>query len=548
MPGGGDGDDDDGPDAPYDPAYDAKASLDHHTDPGTPRGHDVLALAGLPAQSDLLRQAAARPGPEPNTDPSTWRRPGDSRPVKLASSFSCPSCGATVTVRAEGQSLSVVCSHCRAVIDSADPNHRILSKAKSRQKYAPLIPLGTRGKLFGSTWEVIGFMRRTDGTGVYPWFEYLLFNPWRGFRWLVNSNGHWSFVTMTKARPHPAGLPDSPLAHGADRIVLDDVTYKRFLTGAAVVSYVYGEFYWQVSTKDRVQVADFIAPPKMLSMEKDKDEIVWSVGEYVEPGVVAEAFKVSLPEPVGVFANQPNPYSRASSRILLMAMLFYSFIVLAQCTNLVVSPGRQVVAQEFRYDPAAKPPATTTTTSTPARSTTTPPTTRPLTPTTAAGTGAAGTSTPNTAPAAPDYVSKEFEVTAATTNVDIEVTAPVNNNWLAYNVVLVDTKADKNYIAQGESSYYSGTDSDGSWSEGSQSFSTTFVGVPKGRYRFEIDLDADDALKTPISFRLTAWEGVAVWQNFVLVFMALAILPIWAMMRSGSFESARWSEADSADD
>ncbi|MEZ0299941.1 MAG: DUF4178 domain-containing protein [Candidatus Methylacidiphilales bacterium] len=523
-------------DATYDPDLDARSSLQQPSDPGVPRGHDMLLTGDLPEQSSLLQGAAARPGPEPNTDPASWRVPGDNRPVKLASSFSCPNCGAGVTVRAEGQSLSVVCSHCASVIDSADPNHRILSKAKARQKYAPLIPLGTRGKLFGSTWEVIGFMRRTDGTGVYPWFEYLLFNPWRGFRWLVNSNGHWSFVSMTKGRPHPVGLPDNPMgAHASEHIELEGIEYKRFLTGQAVVSYVYGEFYWQVSTKDRVSVADFISPPKMLSMEKDNDEIVWSVGEYVEPEVVEEAFKVSLPTPTGVAANQPNPYSRASTRMFLMAVFFYALIIVGQMYNIIASPNSRVVSQSFTYTP--KPAdATAGTNPTPAK----------------AGTGTSATSPPaagaTPTPAVPDYVTKEFEITSSSSNIDIDINANVNNNWLSYNLVLVDTKNDKNYLAQGETSYYSGSDSDGSWSEGSQSFSTTFESVPRGRYRLEIDLEADEKLTQPVSFTIIGYEGAPVWQNFVLVGLALCVLPIWAMARSGSFESARWSEGDSGED
>ena len=38
--------------------------------------------------------------------------------------------------------------------------------------------------------------RSVEFEGVrYFWQEYLLYNPMTGFRWLVESDGHWSYVT-----------------------------------------------------------------------------------------------------------------------------------------------------------------------------------------------------------------------------------------------------------------------------------------------------------------------------------------------------------------
>ena len=43
---------------------------------------------------------------------------------------------------------------------------------------------------------MIGFERRTihvDGM-AYSWHEYVLFNPFKGFRYLTEYNGHWNDV------------------------------------------------------------------------------------------------------------------------------------------------------------------------------------------------------------------------------------------------------------------------------------------------------------------------------------------------------------------
>ena len=44
------------------------------------------------------------------------------------------------------------------------------------------IPIGARARLGDIEWEVVGYMRRCDGPGDFRWTEYLLFNPYQGYR------------------------------------------------------------------------------------------------------------------------------------------------------------------------------------------------------------------------------------------------------------------------------------------------------------------------------------------------------------------------------
>ena len=62
----------------------------------------------------------------------TGKGPSGAKPS--AKTFSCTNCGASITVRYMGHSLSVVCESCRAVLDARDENLRIIdtySKATS---------------------------------------------------------------------------------------------------------------------------------------------------------------------------------------------------------------------------------------------------------------------------------------------------------------------------------------------------------------------------------------------------------------------------------
>jgi hypothetical protein len=125
-------------------------------------------------------------------------------PVVKAKSLHCPGCGGPVELRGFGHTLSVVCPQCHAVLDVSSPMVQILQRAQQAQEQAqPKIPLGTRGQIEGVTWEAIGFQVRqivVDDV-PYSWDEYLLFNPYHGFRYLSEYDGHWNFIRVLPLVP-----------------------------------------------------------------------------------------------------------------------------------------------------------------------------------------------------------------------------------------------------------------------------------------------------------------------------------------------------------
>ena len=104
--------------------------------------------------------------------------------------FSCPHCGAPVTV-ALANSKSITCGSCNSLIDLTAGLGGELRSAEQDEPIRPLIPLGTVGDLQGTKWQVVGFQHRM---GVAPgddehfgWSEYLLYNQKKGFSFLVDS-------------------------------------------------------------------------------------------------------------------------------------------------------------------------------------------------------------------------------------------------------------------------------------------------------------------------------------------------------------------------
>jgi uncharacterized membrane protein YeaQ/YmgE (transglycosylase-associated protein family)/Zn finger protein HypA/HybF involved in hydrogenase expression len=246
----------------------------------------------------------------------------------------CPNCAGTLQLFAPDESLRVTCPSCKALLDAKQGKLTYLETLSSK-KVKPVLPLGSKGKLFGREYVVIGFMQRfvrCEGLS-YFWTEYLLYNPEIHFRWLVKTDdNHWSFVEQID---YPEKFS------GATTVYYQGQKYRLYDKGDATVSYVIGEFPWQVHIGEVTQTADFIAPPKMLSFERavtyregqTNEEVTVSRGEYITVDEIAQAFNVNgMRRALGVGAIQPAP--KMGFRFL------YSYIAFILILNLIYVLGK----------------------------------------------------------------------------------------------------------------------------------------------------------------------------------------------------------------
>ncbi|MGA2430935.1 MAG: DUF4178 domain-containing protein [Candidatus Acidiferrum sp.] len=410
----------------------------------------------------------------------------------------CPQCGAAITLRSFQQAVTVVCESCHSILDAKDPTLRILQQFQaSTSELKPLIPLGTRGKLRGTDYEAIGFQRRSiESDGVrYDWHEYLLFNPYKGFRYLSEYQGHWNDITVCKDLP----LLQTGIVPSAN--YLGEV-YRHFQTADATTGYVIGEFPWQVRVGERATVTDYVRPPRVLSCEQASGETTWSVGEYTYPQEIWKAFNLpgQPPEPIGVFENQPAPATVSVKQMWLAFLVMAIFLIGLMAFNDMIASKDPVF--DAAYELAPGPPKGET-----------------------------------------SFVTDVFELKGRTSNVEIKTSANVSNSWIYLNYALINQDTGKAWDFGREVSYYSGRDSDGSWTEGSRRDTVIVPSVPPGHYYLRIEPEAD-ARHPRISYSVSIRRDVPVFKFYGYALLALFLPVLYVTFKSLSFERARWSESD----
>jgi hypothetical protein len=130
-------------------------------------------------------------------------------------------------------------------------------------------------------------------------------------------------------------------------------------------------------------------------------------------------------------------------------------------------------------------------------------------------------------------------------NLQVRVQAPVSNSWLYLTGALINEETGSMDEFDEELEYYSGSDSDGAWSEGSNEAVAYVPGVEPGRYVLRLEPQWEAGKAAP-QYSLVVRSRVPRFWHAFLALIALWFLPLvvgWKRMR---FEFQRWSESDHA--
>ena len=409
------------------------------------------------------------------------------------SALHCPQCGGAIEIH-DKTIQSVACPSCLTVLAPENAGLKILAKAKAATKIEPLLALGSVGTFYDKPWTVIGFQQRaivTEGA-EYPWREYLLHHAEEGFRWLTESDGHWSWVKSLSTAPrYQAGK--FSLRHRG-------VELRRFSAGMARTDYVIGEFYWQVKVGETWAVAEYVAAPLLLSREEGDKEVTWSESEYLTPQAVVEAFglKTPLPEPQGVAANQPNPRAEEHGKICKRFWLWFALASAVQLLWIFVLGGNTLLDQRVVFSPERQELITT----------------------------------------------PSFRLDKPVRSLQLTHTTDLDNNWIGMDLNLVEKNSGKAWLVQSEIAYWHGVDEGESWSEGSRERELVFHDLPAGDYYLAIDPEVSKEKPVSVVDRIRIVRDQAAWSSYFILLIFLSMFPLISRVRMSAFESQRWENAD----
>jgi Domain of unknown function (DUF4178) len=432
-----------------------------------------------------------------------------------AAQLSCPNCGGPLDLHAPDRAERVTCPNCASLLDIEQGQLKFLKALKPGQ-FTPSIPLGAMGQIGEGNFMVIGFVARSvrfDRT--YFWFEYLLYNPQIGFRWLVQSDDQWSYVKA---------VPPGEVSEGFRVATYQGRDFKIFQDATATVEYVSGEFYWKVSVGEKARAIDYVRPPEMLSIElsnivpsrvyqsmgktainwsyhekgqPESGEINCSLGTYLKPEEVEGAFNVKeLYRPSNVAPNQPNPFTGLGKywAVFLGLTLIIGIVFLATGSR------RQIFSQSFHFD--ALP-------------------------------NADGTQT---------AFSDPFTL-AGRKNINITASSDVDNTWIYFEGDLInqDTGLVQPFTLPIE--YYHGVEDGESWSEGDQTSSTYVSSLPAGTYTLRLEGQWEKWQQPSPSLNVRIVQGVPRITHLLIALLAVSLIPIYALLRRLMFEASRWKDS-----
>ena len=422
--------------------------------------------------------------------------------------FNCPSCGAPHTVSGGVRSKVLVCEYCGAAVDVSDSKLSVIWKEETTREEVQkgvTLPLGSRATFDGQPYELIGFLKKSvtyEGIS-YPWVEYLLYNPYTGYRWLVESDGHFMVMQPMAEVPSRNGIPvGDPHEQAID---YQGQTYRHFQTSTPRVDGLAGEFYWRVRKDESARNRDYVCPPQMLSLEISETGYVWSCGKYLTQPEVQKLFSLEkrLRPAVGVAPAQPNPYKESTGQMwrVFWVAIFAGFFLLA--SGILSGSGKKVFS-----------------------------------------TGAKFYETYRT------FAPKEsapFEIPGGGGNVAFDFEGRLDNRWLFFDTTLVNTETGKETKVGATVEKYG--------SDGSGKRTVRVSGIPKGTYKLRWTLSSGTTTTTPeassttlkseqVGYDITLRRGVAVWGWFFTMAMLLLPWPLFEMARRSSFETRRWYNSD----
>jgi hypothetical protein len=137
--------------------------------------------------------------------------------------------------------------------------------------------------------------------------------------------------------------------------------------------------------------------------------------------------------------------------------------------------------------------------------------------------------------------SQPFDI-KANRNVRITASAQVDNSWADLDIDLINDQSQEVESVNIPVEYYSGSDSDGPWTEGDKTSDAILSSLPGGKYQLRVEGTWQNwQAQMPVQVKVE--QSVNRGVNLCCALIVLAIVPIFGFFRKFSFESSRWRDS-----
>ncbi|MBO9617172.1 MAG: DUF4178 domain-containing protein [Dyadobacter sp.] len=411
--------------------------------------------------------------------------------------FACRTCNAESLVLTYPYGQSWVCGKCGTRHSYAGGEYATHGALHTyNQEFC--FDIGDGITIEGGDYQVVGLAHKYDtNSRTDYWHEYTLYSRLHGFMFLTESDGHWTYLKETRHAPKPT---DARL----HRIIFDKREFRRYSKYHYRILYALGEFPGNVfSNHEKTESMDYIAPPEILSIEKDhKKRVTWFRGKYVPRGVIAEQTTSSLLERAGIAPAQPSFVNVSTETIVKSGGIALLLAMLVQILTGSTHTNRVIFNSEYTFSDSLNTQL---------------------------------------------FISPKFDLEKSSSNLELDFNAPLSNTWLELNATLVNAVNGNEYSAEEGIEFYSGTEDGEYWTEGSQNQTIHFTKIPAGTYFLQMTASRDSNQYTRAGlFTGKLVYDVTTYRNIWIVVILLFLWPaIMGTIRYYS-ESARWANSEFA--
>lgn len=397
------------------------------------------------------------------------------------SSINCTQCGAGLSVLGGGRVLTQVCGYCGSVLDAQD-NYKILASIGKRDHPESPVRIGTTLTHQGVEFIVIGTIGKVErwAGGSAAWVEHQVFSPTHGYAWLTWEDGHFTFSRKIRdfAMGHWLSPAQVETSEAPPTRFYRGQRYRYYETSTSRIDFLEGEFNWIPEIDETTTAITLLGPDAMLDLRDGKTEKEAELTTLLDRDAVARQMGLTLP-PGGharhpLTPYQPLPDEGFAGKILGLSAI--AAFVVALLFGVLTGPR---VLDRDRV------------------------------------------------PISPTPVSFAFDIANTAQVVSLRFDTDVNNDWVVIGAEISGPDGVPLVAGARLIQFYSGRDSDGSWTEGNRGTTLRFRPEAAGPHQITL-VRVEGTGGTALRLRIDEGTATPFW-----LFAAGAILMLgWIYLKA----------------